>query len=484
MTSVQFDADTLKMASDEFIIEAKNEAAFNKLLKKYNATVVKDGTIPAPPTGTFKRPVTKSDWKLVRLTAPAVTLETLAANLNKAGAKGKIKVTDQKSANQMNFLVQSATTESVTIEANYVMEPQSYATQYSFEQATGPFNFFRPFESWWLNNTYGGSGDATGAWNEGVDGSGVTIAIIDAGFKKENPDLVGINPSTGRRVNTRTVVGYNFSSGAPDPYNSWGFDSFGYDWHGQGVADIALGANNNDYGTSGVAPNANAQLFRVGIGGTGYSYYDAGVAVDTAKAWGANIINMSFGGLSPGAVGAPNTYLGAAINRADAAGVIMVAALGNESRYVGQRGTAYPWFLYPVPAFWSPVIAVGAVNKNGNVSSYSNYGDRVDIYAPGGEGDDVVQASIEGNAACWSSGAYNCQNVRGGIITFNGTSAAAPYVAGVIALMKQAKPSLTRPQIQQILKNTAYGANSIYRGNVVQKTGVVQAGAAVRAARK
>jgi len=478
------------MTSDEFVIEARDENAFDALLKRYSGTVLKDGTIPAPPTGILKS-ATKSNWKLVRLKSPTTTVEALAVSLDKAGAKGKVRVSDQQAVNQMNFLLQNASSEGLTVEANYVLKPQSYASPFSSEQFLGANGYFKPLDSWWLSNRYGGSGDATGAWGEGMDGTGVTIAIIDVGFKKENPDLLGINPTNNQRVNTRSVSGYNFTAGAYDPYNSWGADSTGdvignVSWHGQGVADVALGANNNQYGTSGVAPNANAYLFRLGRGSTGYSYYDAGVAVDTARAWGANIINMSFSGLSPGAVGAPNTYLGAAIDRADAAGVIVVAALGNNSRYVGGRGAAYPWFLYPIPAFWSPVIAVGAVNIDGNISSYSNYGDRVDIYAPAGEGSDFITTSLPGGDSCWSSGALACQQTPNGVTLFNGTSASSPYVAGVIALMKQAKPSLSKTQILQILRNTAFKPNGGVRSTngVVQVAGVVQAGNAVRAAKQ
>jgi len=278
VTSVKFDSDTLEMTSDEFVIEVRDENAFDILLKRYSGTVLKDGTIPAPPTGVLKHSTTKSNWKLVRLKSPTTTVEALAVSLDKAGAKGKVRVSDQQAVNQMTFLLQNASSEGLTIEANYVLKPQSYASPFSSEQFLGANGYFKPIDSWWLSNRYGGSGDATGAWGEGMDGTGVTIAIIDVGFKKENPDLVGINPTNNQRVNNRSVSGYNFTAGAYDPYNSWGADSTGdiignVSWHGQGVADVALGANNNQYGTSGVAPNANAYLFRLGRGSTGYSYY-------------------------------------------------------------------------------------------------------------------------------------------------------------------------------------------------------------------
>lgn len=486
VNTLTFDNDSLSMFNDEFVVRVKNQKALQKFLEKYNAVVLNNGNIPTPPQGMASRVVKPSEWKLVKLISPTATLEELADKLNKSGAKGTVKAQNQKTVNQMNFLLGQATSNDLTIEANYSLKVESYASQNSNEQLINP-DSFHPYNAWWLNNLYGGSGDATGAWNASMDGTGVTIAVIDAGFKKDNPELTGINPATGQKVNTRSIAGYNFdtTNNAVDPYGSWGAvangdASGGETYHGQAVADIALGANNNGFGTSGVAPNANGLMFRLGRSAEGYlSYYDAGYAVDTATAWGANIINMSFTALTPAGAGVPNTYLGDAINRADAAGVILVASLGNQNRNVTRA--RYPWSLYPVPASWTPVIAVAAVNKDGSRSSYSSYGERTDIFAPGGEGPDQPQTSVIGSDSCWQNIPTACYKIGNLTRPFSGTSASSPYIAGVIALMKQAKPSLNRQQIVNILRATSWKNINDTKVNGI---GVVQAGQAVRMAQQ
>lgn len=96
---------------------------------------------------------------------------------------------------------------------------------------------------------------------------------------------------------------------------------------------------------------------------------------------------------------------------------------------------------------------MGAVNIDRNKSSYSNYGSDVDIWAPAGESSgNRTEIAPRPISYCYSSSQCAFVDIGG---TFNGTSAAAPIVAGVAALMKQAKPSLNTAQVKDIMQRTA-----------------------------
>lgn len=119
-----------------------------------------------------------------------------------------------------------------------------------------------------------------------------------------------------------------------------------------------------------------------------------------------------------------------AINVANSRGAIIVVAAGNSNVEASTFS----------PAGCSGVVTVGATNAEGNRASYSNYGSRIDLMAPGGEPGGLQVVST------LASGQYGGKA---------GTSMAAPHVAGVLALMKSKKPSLTAAEAISLLKETA-----------------------------
>lgn len=251
-------------------------------------------------------------------------------------------------------------------------------------------------------------------WNI-TSGNGVKVGILDTGIDSSHPDL-----------KANILGGFDTIN-----YNSWN-DNNG---HGTHVAGIVAAIRNNGIGVAGVAPDAGLYAVRVlntaGFGKTS----DIIEGIDWCISKGCRVINMSFGSYKY------NKSFQDAINRAYGAGIVPVAAAGND-------GTNSP--LYP--AAYNHVLAVSATDRNDNVPSWSNYGSYIDFAAPG--------ASIY---STYKKGTY---------ATMSGTSMASPHVAGIAALRISqyitAGITYTPDKIEADIANTAYkpvGYSYYYYGN-------------------
>lgn len=219
-------------------------------------------------------------------------------------------------------------------------------------------------------------------------GAGVKVCVIDTGVDKIHPDLQA-NIAGGRN--------FVFAKGTVDP-NNWSDDN----GHGSHVAGT-IAALDNSIGVVGVAPDAKIYAVKVLNSRGSGSLSDVADGVGACVAAGAKVINMSLGATSDPAADSP---LKTAIANAQAAGVIVVVAAGNEGQDISRT----------VPAGYPATIAVAAVDSAFKFPSWSNFGLSADDYtAPG--------VSV---LSTWKSGQYN---------TISGTSMASPHVAGVAALM-------------------------------------------------
>lgn len=223
-------------------------------------------------------------------------------------------------------------------------------------------------------------------------GSGVLVAVIDSGVEGSHPDLAG-----------SVIDGRDFIDGAAPPDDQHG--------HGTNVAGIIAARAGNAIGITGAAPGAKILAIRVlDANNVGNSDQQA-AGIDAAVAGGAQVINLSLS-VAPNIVAQllPLNSLVRATERAVAAGVVVVAAAGNDS---------VPLCAQPVLA--TKIICVGAVNRSLARASYSNYGLRVDIVAPGGErhpGEAILSTQL-----------------GGGYGAMAGTSQATPHVAAAAALL-------------------------------------------------
>jgi subtilisin family serine protease len=242
--------------------------------------------------------------------------------------------------------------------------------------------------------------DLPAAWDVSTGAASVVIAVLDTGVTPV-ADLQGA-----------LVPGTSFVGGDTTDGNG----------HGTAVASVAAARLNNHLGIAGVCGGCSIMPVKIAdaTGTTSSSTVVEGV--DWAVAHGAKVINLSFGGSKD------DPALDAAFQRAEAAGVVVVLAAGNAGSSDPAAG-GYPAAAVP------EAIRVGAVDPNRNLYSWSNRGNWVDVGAPGS----VAALMTNGNA----------------MLGMQGTSLAAPIIAGAAGLLLSRFPSLTPAAVKSILLQSA-----------------------------
>ena len=259
--------------------------------------------------------------------------------------------------------------------------------------------------------------DAVGAieaQDAGVTGAGVVVAVVDSGVAAGGPDGI-----------TTLLDGYDFVDDDADADDPNG--------HGTHVAGTIAQATGNGVGVAGVAPGAAILPVRVmGADGTGYTS-DIAAGILYAVDHGADVINLSLGSSSPSATEE------VALLSAEAAGVLVVASSGNDGL---DEGVGYP-------AAYEQVIAVGAADFAGARTAYSNAGATLELVAPGGD----LDADLSGDG--YGDGILQETRIDGtwGYYFYQGTSMAAPHVAGAAALLIAAGASAE--EARALLQSTA-----------------------------
>lgn len=283
---------------------------------------------------------------------------------------------------------------------------------------------FLPNDSRYEDQYAAESINAPTAWEETLGSSDVTIATIDQGVQYDHPDL---------EANMASSPGRDFVDGDSDPYPG----DPSAEPHGTHVAGIAGARTDNDQGVSGISDSTLLSARVLNSSGWG-SVSDIADAVEWAVDQGADVINLSLGG------GGRSQTMQNAVTYASSNGVLVVVAAGNN----GNNETTYP-------AAYDECIAVSALDPDDSFASYSNYGDAIELSAPG---TNVVST--------WPSDGYK---------SASGTSMAAPVVSGVAALTL-AQYDLTSEELRTHLRNTAVDTGL---PDAKQGVGRIDAGAAI-----
>ncbi|MER5867790.1 type VII secretion-associated serine protease mycosin [Kitasatospora sp. NPDC002040] len=254
-------------------------------------------------------------------------------------------------------------------------------------------------------------------WQDGKWlGTGMKVAVIDTGVDDANPQLSGKVTDAGSSLRDKS----NNNAVIPGTGKT---DDVG---HGTKVAGIIAARRVKETGFSGLAPEASILAYRQNDAkGNG----DVGTLTDAIKAATAadvDVINISQDVRATDELGnfKDKDKLHDAIIEADRRGIVIVASAGND----GREGDTWP-------AAFDEVLAVGASDRNNERASFSQYGDFVDIAAPGVD----MLSTVPGGGHCVD----------------NGTSFSTPYVAGVATLLKQKYPGWTAKQIRVRLLQTA-----------------------------
>jgi serine protease len=330
----------------------------------------------------------------------------------------------------------------------------------------------RYLEQWHYFSNGTGTGQSPGginlpkAWDASTGSSAIVVAVIDTGILPTHPDIQGSpNLAPGYDMISDSFIANDGGGRDSDPTDPGdavatgecysGSPALPDSWHGTHVAGtIGVGHTNNGVGVAGINWNVKVQAVRVlgKCGGTTADINDgirwaAGLSVPgvPANPTPAKVINMSLG-TPPGNPCSMSPSTQAAINDAVAMGATVVVAAGNDATDASQV----------FPASCNNVITVAASDFRGSLATrYSNYGATVEIMAPGGDvrrddnGDgrpDGVLSMVHPNAGSY---AY-----------YNGTSMAAPHVAGVAALMLAQEPALLPSQLLAKLQANALPRNA------------------------
>ncbi|NOU83989.1 S8 family serine peptidase [Paenibacillus sp. LMG 31459] len=236
-------------------------------------------------------------------------------------------------------------------------------------------------------------------WNLSKGSKEVVVAVVDTGVQADHPDLQG-----------QLLAGYNAitNGGAPD-------DDVG---HGTHVSGIIGALTNNEEGVAGISwYNKILPVKALDNSGAGTTYSVA-EGIIWAADHGAKVINLSLGNY------ADSQFLHDAIKYAYDRDVVIVSASGNDN-------TERPGY----PAAYEEVIAVAATNSTGERASFSNYGDYIDVAAPG-----------ESIASTYPDNQY---------AALSGTSMASPHVAALAGLVRSLNPELTNKEVTELLTSNA-----------------------------
>jgi thermitase len=269
---------------------------------------------------------------------------------------------------------------------------------------------------------------APAAWGLTLGSPSIVIAIVDTGVDDTHPDLA-----------SKIVGEYSYVGSIKDGFG-----------HGTHVAGIAAGATDNKIGIAGMCPNCGILSVKVlNDQGSGY-ISDVASGITYAASHGARVISLSLGG------GGRSETLHSALDYALANNALSVCAMGN----AGSSSNT------PEPAYWHDCLSVVATDQNGAKASFSNYGIKADVAAPGV----AILSTMPTYPVTLTTNYGYSMNYD----ALSGTSMATPMVSGIAGLVLSQNPNLTPAQVAGIImassgdgvswtSNLAFGIANAYK---------------------
>jgi hypothetical protein len=441
-----------RFAPDLVVFRPNSQTELSVFLEKYGGTIVYDGSKapsskpgkPTPPTGTY----------LIHVDVSRSPIDDLSKSMNGAKLTGKYTFGSRSGARLVALVAREA-----AANLKVGLDPSFYSGEV-WDTSVVPEGLYggstlnfaaEPYATSTLNLPDGKLGiGVVRAWDymeyKGIP-FGATwtvphIAIVDGGFALDKQTGAPLDGNLDFHEGATPV---QFSvhqgddstkAGGENPSSCGAADADPCPWHGTEVFSVAAATPFNNFGsagTGGLVPEVyfakidSTNGFEVGLGIMGSVLLEPGadvinVSVDSGDTCGdfcGYFYDTTFGSITD-AVNFANGYNNA----------IVISIAGNAAEDNDDR-------LKNVPCTLDGVLCVGAIDEHGNRESYSGYGPRVAIYAPDG----ILVTPVPGG--------------EGKLTIAYGTSFAAPFVAGIVSLMKALDPSLGLADVRQILQSTA-----------------------------
>jgi cell wall-associated protease len=276
-------------------------------------------------------------------------------------------------------------------------------------------------EQWHLNNTgqaggtFGNDIRACQAWNITMGCANVVVAVLDHGLEFNHPDFNNISP-----------ISFDTENGTPP--------SIVRGNHGVPVAGVIGATINNTLGISGIAPGVQLMSISNSLASTPLSRQNRAAGINFAWQNGAAVINNSWGSSVVFQI-IDDAIQNATTQGRNGLGTIVVFASGNDNNNTVGYPSSNP-----------QTISVGAINRTPSRASFSNYGTGLDVVAPG--------VSISTTDRQGTLGYNQTAGADGDYTSLDGTSFAAPQVAGIAALILSVNPALTLQQVRNAIESS------------------------------